>query len=268
MPNAERIAELQRVAYGAGSRDVERRAALDELGAHPIDRGVETTPDVLDPPGPDGRRPAATDGEAPFEPGAADAGTTPPSAVRLAGRPVRLLVAVGAVALVAGIGIGWGLGAVPAAGIATGADEPPSRTSADDDVAPPAATGTATGTGTEAAEPVPAAEAPAMAVFDREQTESDRTPMAGGDDPMFDPLTQRRLITFADGAIFSAALDDAGGICLAFDRPDGGGASVCTGETSFPPEGLHFDSTFEGRIDYDLQWFASGEIRVLRTPAG
>lgn len=268
MPNAERIAELQRVAYGAGSTDAERRAALDELGALPTDRRVDRAPDVLDAPGPDGHRPAASDVDPSFEPGAGDAGPTPAPAVVPAGRPVRLLVAVGAVALVAGIGVGWGLGAVPAAGVATGADEPPSRTSADDDAALPAATGPGTGTVTDAAEPVPAEEAPAMAVFDREQTESDRTPMAGGDDPMFDPLSQRRLITFADGAIFSAALDDAGGICLAFDRPEGGGASVCTGETSFPPEGLHFDSTFEGRIDYDLQWYASGEIRVLRTPAG
>lgn len=264
MPNAVRIAELQRLAFGAGASDAERRAALEELeelDALRSDRAVESSPGAPDSPEPDGGRPSASDGGGPFEPSAPEGGATPAPAVEPAGRPVRVLVGIGAAALVAGIGMGWALGAIPASGIAPDPGEPASGAPADRDVE----LHTETVTGTPAA--VPATEAPAMAVFDREQAESDRTPMALGD-PMFDPLTQRRLATLGDGAVFSAALDEAGGICLAFDRPDGGGASMCTGETSFPPEGLHFDSTFESRINYDLRWYASGEIRVLRTPAG
>lgn len=239
MPNADRIAELQRLAYGAGASDAERRAAVDELEATHRGRDAE-------PAGPGTPDPAVR--EEPVEP-SADASTT---------RPARPFALAGAIAVA--LGIGWAAGMIAAPGTAAESTAPTAGAPVSDDVAqPPTET---------VPSPDPLAEAPAMAVFERDQVETDRTPIATGGDPMFDPLSQRRLVTLGDGGIFSAALDETGGICLAFDRPEGGGTAMCTSETAFPPEGLHLDSMFESRIAYELHWYPSGEVRVLRSPAG
>lgn len=262
MPNAERIAELQRLAYGAGTTDAERHAALAELErTDPPALTAQAQP--ADPIGPvheDGEPDAeaasriASGGEAgPSEPPTASWGL------------VRTSALIGVIALGTGLGVGWAAGSVTAPGPGPVPPASAAESSADQDVVlvlpdPDPIE--------RVSEPVPLAEAPAMAVFEREQVETDRTPIATGGDPMFDPLTQRRLVTLGDGAVFSAALDEAGMICLAFDRPEGGGAAVCTGETSFPPEGLYMDSVLESRTTYELHWYASGEVRALRTPAG
>lgn len=259
MPNSERIAELQRRAYGAGATDAERHAALAELERrHRLGPTARAEPaDPIDS-GHGDREPDA-DAERGTPPG----GAAPPSEPLTAPRSlVRVSAVIGVIALATGLGVGWAAGTVAAPEHGPDGAASSAAASADEDVAfvLPAAPVE------RVSEPVPLAEAPAMAVFHREQVESDRTPM-GAADPMFDPLTQRRLVTLDDGGVFSAALDEAGMICLAFDLPDVGGSSICTGESSFPPEGFSMDSTFESRR-YELLWYASGEVRVLRTPVG
>ena len=262
MPNAERIADLQRLAYGAGATDSERHAALAELErTDPVGLTAQAQPaDPISPAHEDRELDAAaasgraSGGEAgPSEPPTAPWGLVRTSAI------------IGVIALGTGLGVGWAAGSVTAPDPGPVSPASSADSSADQDVVLVLPDPNRI---ERVSEPVPLAEAPAMAVFEREQVETDRTPIATGGDPMFDPLTQRRLITLADGGVFSAALDEAGMICLAFDRPEGGGAAVCTGETSFPPEGLYMDSMFESRTMYELHWYASGEVRVLRTPAG
>jgi hypothetical protein len=254
MPNAERIAELQRLAYGAGTTAAERLAAVAELEAI----GRVRVAEPAEPGSHDANTDTAVDSrsatcspvvrEEPVE-HPADASTT---------RPARPFALAGAIAVA--LGIGWAAGMIAAPGTAAESTAPTAGAPIADDVArPPTETVPSSD---------PFAEAPAMAVFERGQVETDRTPIATVGDPMFDPLSQRRLVTLGDGGIFSAALDETGGICLAFDRPEGGGTAMCTSETAFPPEGLHLDSMFESRIAYELHWYPSGEVRVLRNPAG
>lgn len=251
MPNADRIAELQRLAYGAGASDAERRAAVVELEA--VHRGRDAEP--AEPGSPDTDT-AVDSRSATAGPAVREEPVEPPADVSTT-RPARPFALAGAIAMA--LGIGWAAGMIAAPGTAAESTAPTAGAPVSDDVARPTETGPSSD---------PLVEAPAMAVFERAQVETDRTPIATGGDPMFDPLSQRRLVTLGDGGIFSAALDETGGICLAFDRPEGGGTAMCTSETAFPPEGLHLDSMFESRIVYELHWYPSGEVRVLRDPAG
>ncbi|MBM7503119.1 hypothetical protein ACFPER_06525 [Agromyces aurantiacus] len=261
MPNAERIAELQRAAYGAGASDAERAAAADELAA--LRRGH--APASADGPsvegGPSGAAatpaaaaaPASVTGTDVFdelrEPARSPDGPTHPPASQV----VRIGVLAGAIALVVGFGAGWlsGMQATTnLSGQSTGS-------AADDDVTfeladrdDPAA--------------VPISEIQATDVFERAQAPEDLPAFVDHD---LDSASYRRLATLPDGASVHAARSaDGTQLCLQVELRDVGGASSCTVDGMFPGTGLSTESAF-GDVLHQVTWAPSGEVAITTRPA-
>ena len=262
----DRIALLQRLAYGAGTSDVERASAAAELallrdGAtasapamfhRPSALGAPANPAATtataaggdDPfalllrPGPEAHRPRVGDGPAaepaprlPAPATDAAAGATPSPAV---GSLVRWIVTTAAVSLAVGVIAGWSFGArvVPV--------------------------------GPEAGGPsmIPVSDIPALVVFDRPQVPED-VPASVAGDPTYDPTTFRLLASRVDGVTVHAARAAGGDdVCVIVAVPDTVTASACTSDRRFPGDGLSIEARGTGRTAYAATWHPSGEVTV------
>ncbi|MGR0320562.1 hypothetical protein [Agromyces sp. ZXT2-3] len=252
MSDGNRIAELQRLAYGAGTDDAVRVAAADEL--HRLRRRAAR-------PGSDGpgveaaNAPTVTMTAADADPfdalGVAD--DRPVEEPR--GAPsaaVRAGVLVGAIALALGFGAGWVSGAQAASDLA-GGDVPDESLTFE--LAPSGSS--------ETGDAVPLDEARAMAVFERTQVPED-VPDFG--DPSSDPATYRRVGSYPGGAsIHVARSADSAQVCLMLDVREVGGMSTCTTDGEFPSGGLFAEGGFESAF-YRIGWAESGEVSYSSRP--
>jgi hypothetical protein len=255
MPNTERLAQLQRIAYGAGTSDDERAAAVDELeglrraGARGEAEARSADMSAHDPPAA-AVESAAADPD-PFDgiPGLRTDGDDP----ERSGSDARRWAALaGAIALAVGVGIGWLFGAQTASTLA------PPGTAPDDDVTfemiEPAGA------------PVPIDRAPALAVFAHEQLPDDLPTFR---DASIGSKSYRHLLTLPDGVTVHAALRVGGAeVCLIVEHPDSSAGATCTGDGMFPPEGVSVETSFDGGPGYRVMWSASGEVAVDAPPAG
>ncbi|WP_401000119.1 hypothetical protein [Agromyces sp. GXQ0307] len=262
MSDGNRIAELQRLAYGAGTDDDAREAAADEL--HALRRAAtrsgsnrpESPADVTGTPStPAAAASAALDAD-PFD--ALGIAGDPPleEPRRAASAALRWSVVVGAIALALGFGTGWIAGA-QTTDLAGGSEGPIPDTALTFELE--------RGEASDAAEPVPLAEARAMAVFERAQVPED---LPGFEDPTVDPATLRRVGTYPDGAsIHVARSADSAQVCLLLDVREVGGMSTCTTDGLFPADGLYAEGGFETAF-YRIEWAESGEVSFTARPTG
>ena len=220
----ERMARLQRLAYGAGASDEERAAAAAELAAL-----RQPTEGPADP-----REDASPPGVAPAPPDPAEPRSEAPDAARPRERfRVAGVLAAATVALVAGGVLGWALGSAtePSEGADVG---------------------------------VPVAETAAWQVFDRPVTEGDfvryPAPLVDID---ADDTSRRLLLTRSDGvqlvAVRTADGDDA---CLVLALPVGRPATACTEGGLFPGDGLRAEISVQGVGVYVAGWDADGSARI------
>ncbi|GGI45108.1 hypothetical protein BCL57_000796 [Agromyces flavus] len=252
MSNAERIAELQRVVYGAGASDDERAAAVDELeGLRPALSRAEAA---------DSRSAGAAPDVETTTVGSPTADPNPDldaDAEDLAGSRSTTLqwaALAGAVALAVGVGIGWLFGVQTAATLTPGAAP---AAAPDDDVTFELAPA-------QPAEPTSLEDAPAMAVFERAQVPED---LPSSTHPEIDPSSYRRIATLPDGAsVHAAHQDDANQICLHVERPDHGASSMCMAERDFATDGMTLDSEIGG-MSYRISWQPSGALSLSSSPA-
>ena len=233
----ERVARLQRVAYGADATDAERAAAEAELAAlrEPDDPGENAAGNVTARDGGAGSAPSASDA-ASASLVSADA---PPGRPPRSGR--RAVLAYSAAALVAGVAIGWGVGSavVPSEGSAVG---------------------------------VPVAETVAWEVFDRPATDGDLVQHPG---PLVDigtdDSTRRLLLTRSDGVrLIAARTSDGEDACLILALPVGRPATACTEDGLFPRDGLRAEISIQGVGVYLAGWSPDGqaEINTATAPTG
>ncbi|MFB9307834.1 type II secretory pathway pseudopilin PulG [Agromyces hippuratus] len=250
----DRIADLERLAYGSGTSDIEREDAVREL--------LEL-------------RALATDENAAADAGATTA-TTEPSGIDAAGaagaaglavvpvastaadprRRTRRVIIAASAALVVGVFAGWQFGAREAtqrAELAAAADSafPGAQTQAE----------------YLASFPV-AADTLAARVFDRPATTADTPPNPWTDAVGEEQAEYRLLATRADGSPVYAARDGSD-YCLLVVMPGGAGASsTCTDDGRFPPDGLHMGMGVEGEPDASVEvgWRPDGSLTMLVPP--
>lgn len=233
----ERVARLQRVAYGADATDAERAAAEAELAAlrEPDDPGENAAGNVTARDGGAGSAPSASDA-ASASLVSADA---PPGRPPRSGR--RAVLAYSAAALVAGVAVGWGVGSavVPSEGSDVG---------------------------------VPVAETVAWEVFDRPATDGDLVQHPG---PLVDigtdDSTRRLLLTRSDGVrLIAARTSDGEDACLILALPVGRPATACTEDGLFPRDGLRAEISIQGVGVYLAGWSPDGqaEINTATAPTG
>jgi len=218
------IARLERIAFGAGSTEEERRRAADELRSLREAEFEATSAEVGGAdadPRPDESVGAAASGDEPAD-AAADAGGR-----RMA---VRVGVIVGAAALVLGVVAGTQLDRL------TGSAETGVPVTAPTVNPEPLLQADVL-----AAKPV-ALETPAATVFDRPATPEDLPQMAGmGRMPVSfggDPVDTRLLATRPDGVEVFAARHGADLCLLIPTSPEPGYGATCTDDGRFPIEGL------------------------------
>lgn len=255
MSSAERIAELQRLAYGAGATEVERATAAAELDA--LRRAASRAPGNAAPPRPDTRHgslfPDHHGTRAPdlLDALLADEGPDVHESDRTASAALRWSVLTGAIALAVGFGAGWVSGSQTASEL-TG------PSASDGDVTFEVASSDGDGA------PVPFDQVPAMAVFVRPQVPAD---LPAFTDPYLDVLSYRRLVTLPDGAAVHAARSpDGAQVCLLLDLPMVGSGSSCTSDGAFPAGGMQSEISFDGRGAVIVNWDASGELSVTESP--
>jgi hypothetical protein len=224
-PREGRIRALQRVAYGADTTDAERARAvaeLAELSEHTSDgtvagsgRGTGTTEPV-----------PATDA-APARSAAEPAPTEDPLRRTRLG---RWGLGVGAIGLVFGVAIGWGIGQL------LPADSTPSST-----VDPSFAA--VAGTPLDATDLLP--------LLGRLPTAAEAARVASVD-AAIESETVALLATRADGpAAFLASTIDGDDVCLVLLMPSGPSRSACTVDGRLPIEGLRIVYYADG---YGLVW--------------
>lgn len=228
----ERIARLQRAAYGADVPDGEREAAASELAALRPAGGQDTAARN------GARAPDSAAADAPTdEPAHGDAGTTTSGTTGgTRDRPGRIsLVAAGTVAVLAGL-----------AGLAAG--------SAID------------GAGSEADEvrEVLAWESEAWRIFELSPPNGDRVryPMPQVDLEL-DRDSRRLLAARWDGVRLMAVrtVDRRDG-CLILISPAGSPAAACTEDGRFPLEGLVAETDDRGTGSYRATWDSTGRISL------
>jgi hypothetical protein len=233
---ADRIARLQRLAYGADTPDAERAAAATELAALTDARAAARPPSGDGMPDPDAPGLGSHGPDASEASDATDVPAvsppTPPGDARARPR-LRALLAASAGALVVGIATGWALG---------NAQEP----SEGADVG------------------IPVAETTAWEVFDRPMTRRDfvRYP-APLVDIGADVTSRRLLLTRSDGvrlvAVRTADGEDA---CLVLALPAGRPATACTEGGRFPGDGLRAEISVQGVVVYLAAWDADGRASI------
>ncbi|ANJ25562.1 hypothetical protein [Agromyces aureus] len=221
---AAEVARLQRVAFGSGASDAERDAAFHELARSADDSGAvqRAAPEHEPDPSPPG------------------GGTTSAAPDRPESR-MRWALIAGAIALTAGVLIGWGLG-TRAPG------------------APPAAAPPPTPTAVPYAyylETLPlVSEAAASKVFTRESISGDALPRSWVRDGF---RQQRLLLTLPDGSGVFAALRDEEA-CLVLDFADGG-LTRCTEGGRFPEGGIQVVAEREA-ARFTVVWSSDGMVAV------
>lgn len=248
----ERIARLQRLAYGADATDAERAAAEAELAAL-RERGDAGEGAAGEAPARSGAGDGSTRSTAAAATVSVSAGAAAPDAASASldsadVRPVRpprfgrrAVLAYSAAALVAGTVIGWAVGS----GIA------PSEGS---DVG------------------VPVAETTAWEVFDRPPTDGDFARHPG---PLVDlgtdDSTRRLLLTRSDGVrLIAVRTTDGENACLILALPVGRPATACTEDGRFPRDGIRAEISVQGVGVYLAGWKPDGQadINTASAPTG
>ncbi|MGR0219019.1 hypothetical protein [Agromyces sp. ZXT2-6] len=227
----ERIARLQRAAYGADVPDEEREAAASELaalrspgGRSAAGRGGAGAPD------------AATADAPTDEPALGDVDSTTGTSELPGGRAAQTsLVAAATIAVLAGLAgltAGWALG-----GVGSEADE---------------------------ARAVRASESEAWRIFELSPPHGDRVryPMPPVDLNL-DRDSRRLLAARWDGVRLMAVrtVDRRDG-CLILISPAGSPAAACTEDGRFPIEGLVAETEDGGSGSYRATWDATGRISL------
>jgi hypothetical protein len=232
---SQRMARLQRLAYGADASEAERAEAEAELallrvGDDSAARPVEPSPAA----GP-------TNDLAAHELPPDRTHSSPAVPARPAQRGLLRALALSAAALVAGIAIGWGVGSAvePSEGADVG---------------------------------VPVAETAAWEVFDRPATDGDFVRHPG---PLVDigtdDATRRLLLTRSDGVqLVAVRTIDGEDACLILALPVGRPATACTEDGRFPRDGLRAEISVQGVGVYLAGWTPDGrvEINVASAPTG
>lgn len=223
----ERIARLQRAAFGAGVPDEERAAAANELAAlrPPGARGA------ADRSSADPRGSATADG-----PAGGDVDPAAGTSERTRARPARIsLVAAGTVAVLAALG-----------GLAAGSAIDGAVSEADE------------------AREVVAWESEAWRIFELSPPNGDRVryPMPQVDLDL-DRDSRRLLAARWDGVRLMAVrtVDRRDG-CLILISPAGSPAAACTEDGRFPLEGLVAETEDRGTGSYRATWDATGRISL------
>lgn len=232
----ERIARLQRAAYGADVPDEEREAAASELAAlRPPDgrsaagRSSAAAPGSATADG--GPTAAPTD-----EPTGGDLDPTTGTSGRARARPAQTslvaAVTIAVLAGLAGLAAGWVLGGI--------------------------------GPEAEEASAVPASESEAWRIFELSPPHGDRVryPMPEVDLDL-DRDSRRLLAARWDGVRLMAVrtVDRRDG-CLILISPAGSPAAACTEDGRFPLEGLVAETEGGGTGSYRATWDATGRISL------
>jgi hypothetical protein len=232
---SQRMARLQRLAYGADASAEERAAAEAELAAL---RAPDSTPAVDPEPM---QASGATDDHSVRESASAGKPSSAAAPARPAQRGLLRALAWSAAALVAGIAIGWGVGSgvEPSEGADVG---------------------------------VPVAETRAWEVFDRPATDGDFVRHPG---PLVDigtdDSTRRLLLTRSDGVqLIAVRTTDGEDACLILALPVGRPATACTEDGRFPRDGLRAEISVQGVGVYLAGWNPDGraEINTASAPTG
>ena len=247
---ADRIARLERIAYGSGASDEEREDAAREL--HDLRAAAESGgSDAVssDTVGSDADM-AATSTETPgAEPDAIPQAEQPaPADVH---RRLRRVIIAATAALVVGVLAGWQLGAREAeqqADLAAAAG--------------PAFPGPRTQAEFLASQPL-AAESAAAEAFLQPATDADAPPADMLPDFGNGPMETRLLATRVDGSLVFAGRDDSE-FCLILAMGNGmGGAGTCTTDGRFPHDGLSVGWSSSGTDpSLDVTWQADGSLTV------
>lgn len=223
----ERIARLQRAAYGGGVPDHEREAAAAELAAlrsprERTARGGGADRLTAAAAGPD--QPPRADGQL----GETDVESSDPRSAP--GR--RRLVTASAIALLAGLAVGWTLGAV-----ITRADR---------------------------AGPVPASETAAWRVFDAPVPNGDRVRYpAPPVEVDLDRDSRRLLAARSDGVrVVAVRSEDGRDACLVLVVPSGPSAAACTVDGRFPADGLVVRTEQPDTGVFSATWDATGRVSL------
>ena len=247
---ADRIADLERLAYGSGARDDEREAAVRELlelrASAAQEAAAAATGSMNVPTELSGRDGAGTDG-------VDDMGLDVPIAGSTADprRRVRRVIIAATAALVVGVLTGWQLGAREA--------ERQAELAA---AAGPAFPGPRTQAEFLASQPL-AAESAAAETFLQPATDADAPPADMLPDFGNGPMETRLLATRIDGSLVFAGRDDSE-FCLILAMGNGlGGAGTCTTEGRFPHDGLSVGWSSSGTVtSLDVTWQADGSLTV------
>lgn len=228
----ERIARLQRLAYGAQASDEARAAARSELAAlrrAPGGAGDGDRPTAA-APGPDpGLDPAAGAAAPP------SGRVAPAEGAAARGRRVGLGIAVVSTvaALLVGAATGWVVGSASDASVGAGDDAPIEWTQA-------------------------------WQVFDRRAGEGDLVRHPPPEEQVdLDDSSRRLLVTRSDGVrLVAARTADGANACLILVLPVGRPAIECTERGRFPAEGLRAEASARSVGEYVAIWFADGRVTV------
>lgn len=238
---ADRVAQLQRIAFGAGSTESERHSAaaeLELLRRAEADAAAEheVRSALVAEPGDDDLIEAGPDSSTSFEPLAA--------ASPIDARGIRWAIAAGVVALALGLGTGWQLG---------GRSAPPSESTAGPDASDAAPTAPAT---------VPLGETSMVGSFDRAQVESDLLDPEFVQTYLLDGASTRRLLGLPDGLVVYSAVRD-GDLCLIASWTAGAddGAPACTTAQIVNDEGLR-TTVVNGTSATTVQWRRDGTVEL------
>ncbi|GAA1057727.1 hypothetical protein GCM10017608_01290 [Agromyces luteolus] len=268
MSEGDRIAELQRLAYGAGTDDAERAVAaaqLEEIRRGMVGAGAAKA--VAGPAGSADERTVADamddDARAEFEELLAPVlteGSGPPPATIGPSTVMRVAGVAAGIALAIGFAAGWATGAnfagaesipgIPDSSLVFPLDEP--------EVAPAPAGVPGAGAA------IPVEETAAFRIFDREPTaqDLDMDPNLFGHLGMA-PDGSRLLVTDAGGSTVHVALTAAGDMCLAVRIDATQGMGACTSDGMFPGgEGLGMRSSVPGLGLYSAWLSADGTVAV------
>ncbi|MGI9824626.1 hypothetical protein [Agromyces sp. Marseille-Q5079] len=232
------IARLQRIAFGSGATDAEREAAVRELAeaGSPDGSPMLAVPRSAGPTMARSAEDASSAGAAPVAAASAVAEQAPTR--------IRWAIIAGAIALAAGLLIGWQLDTrepalEPAALLPTG--------SAEQEL-----------TYAEYLETLPlVADAEASEAFARVAVPSDQLPASWVRDGFFQA---RLLVALPDGTGVFAARREAE-VCLIVASASEGGQSRCTENGRFPETGIRVIS-MQGEGWFDVTWAPDGTVSV------
>jgi hypothetical protein len=233
----ERVRRLQRLAYGGVASDAERAAALTELESLRRERAEAEA--VSEPADASHVHPGNAP-DAPAPTGAPATATESGASRNDAAKPLKWVIAVGTVALLVGVAVGWQAGArmsisEPSAVAVSAIPEPDgSMKVAVDDTAVP---------GLFEVEPGPA-----------------DVPQAPTPDELIAPTDYRLLVTRADRVTLHVGrLEGGKDVCAVVTMPGGFMASGCTHDGLFPRTGLWVVASVGGEV---------GDIRGTIHPDG